>query len=488
MTLFRINADGADGEIRRATFNDAEHVVAPAVAARAMELNGGYVPQSEWTKSAPAWNGTPVTLSHPTDDDGRPVLANMPDVAEQSWLGRFFNVQAANDGETLEGDVWLNVDRASELGDDAQSVVDNVEAGEPVDVSTAYFADRLESGEYDGEQREAVVGNLRPEHLAVLPNDEGKCSVEDGCGVPTPPSANAADITAVDPGETVVVTDGGEPFQADDADTTADGGDSSAEAEDLDGNSGTDDEGDSTDSPEADGADRDVEPDENAIRRAYNALASVMGGEGSPPGQDSEPIANDAGGTSGVDSLNDMSDNDTMIDALVENHGYDRDVAEEIPDEALATTYEQLTNDDGDCGCGGATTNDGGDDADADGDDNDTPTDPQFNAEELADELADQFVTQDALEDALDSITERQKRQSKIDDIVANSDDYDAETLAETPEEVLGNIHEDVMSNTASTTFAARPGAAANGGGDGDLDKWEALVNKASGNGDEGGD
>ena len=57
--------------------------------------------------------------------------------------------------------------------------------GDIIEVSTGYFADKLdESGEFEGEEYDGVQINLRPDHLAILPNTIGACSVDDGCGFP----------------------------------------------------------------------------------------------------------------------------------------------------------------------------------------------------------------------------------------------------------------------------------------------------------------
>jgi hypothetical protein len=159
--------------VRRETFQDREFIVAPVVPIQAMRLDGGYVPESHVAKSAPAWNGTPVTLNHPRDASGNLVSANSPDVAEKTWLGYLFNNRAVDD--KMKGEIWIDVANA------ADDIVERIENGEPMSVSTSYFGDKLEPGVYDGAHREQVMGNIRPDHLALLPNKSGRCTIEDGC-------------------------------------------------------------------------------------------------------------------------------------------------------------------------------------------------------------------------------------------------------------------------------------------------------------------
>jgi hypothetical protein len=177
-------------EVRRETFQGRKFLVAPVVPIRAMNLDNGYVPKTHVAKSAPAWNGTPVTLNHPRDSDGRLVSANSPGVANKTWLGWLFNNQVINGGDATQGEIWIDEQNARGLDGEAEEIVDRLENGDPLTVSTSYFGDKLEPGTYDGKQRSDVMGNLRPDHLAILPNKEGKCSIEDGC-VAGPQAANS---------------------------------------------------------------------------------------------------------------------------------------------------------------------------------------------------------------------------------------------------------------------------------------------------------
>lgn len=172
---------GSGGSLRRENLEGREHLVAPVRAMQAMRLDGGYVPAAHVEASVPAWNGTAVTLNHPRTPRGELTSANDPALVEKVWLGRYFNAAYDPDAEALDGEVWIDTARAEEMGGGAGEVVEMLENGSEVSVSTSYFADRLPPGEYDGEHREVVAGNIRPDHLAMLPNKDGRCSIEDGC-------------------------------------------------------------------------------------------------------------------------------------------------------------------------------------------------------------------------------------------------------------------------------------------------------------------
>lgn len=54
-----------------------------------------------------------------------------------------------------------------------------------LEVSTGYWHDgRQQAGSVNGERYKEVQRSLLPDHLAILPNERGACSVKDGCGTP----------------------------------------------------------------------------------------------------------------------------------------------------------------------------------------------------------------------------------------------------------------------------------------------------------------
>ena len=460
--LLRINDDLVAGSVRREMFMGDEYVVAPATAARAMELNGGYVPKAEWLKSAPAWNGTPITLSHPTNDNGTPVLANDPSVMEQSFFGFFFNATAADDGDRLDGETWLNVDRAADLGEDAQTVVQQAENGEQVEVSTAYFGDRLESGEYDGEHREAVVGNLRPEHLAMLPNETGKCSIEDGCGIHA--SMNVSDVSV---GETFVLV------SADDDSMSS----VSDEPSDDDASGSTDTAGSDAD-VDANAGDRSMIND--WFEKGRNLFGIASSNSTVRNNNSNEPAESGDGNSKTMDK----ETREELINKLVENHGFTQDSAAALGDNCLKLTVDQFengsTDDDGQTDGTDTTTNaDGGSDDDNTVDD---PTDVQAIANAVAEQVESSVM--DSVEQQITEFkNEQQKpqRDALINQITEHSDlseDY-LNSIDELDE--LQKLANAVVPSTNTTTFAAATGARANnaGGSDDALDEVESMINKA---------
>ncbi|WP_408954740.1 DUF2213 domain-containing protein [Natroniella sp. ANB-PHB2] len=191
---------------RRETYLNREYLVAPVVAVKPKVLNGEKLPFDELAYSWQSWEGVPLTLNHPTKE-GQKVAANRLDVRENYYIGRFHNVSFDFEAEELKGEVWLDIERCQQFGGEAKEVLDIIEEGEEaVEVSTGYYrlVERAE-GVFKGQSYNGVQRNILPDHLAVLPNDTGACSVEDGCGIKTNQSESNSVIEAINKGFSKVI-------------------------------------------------------------------------------------------------------------------------------------------------------------------------------------------------------------------------------------------------------------------------------------------
>lgn len=185
VTQFITHASTVSGLLtpRIATMNGRKHLVVPVVALVAGVVNGMLVEADELRKFADAWNGRPIPIRHP-QSGGDYVSANSPEIIERQVVGQFFNAHIV-DGHKLVGDLWLDIAKCEALGGDALATLRRLEAGQPVEVSTAYFADVNPTiGNHNGQPYTGIQRNLRPDHLALLPDDVGACSWKDGCGAP----------------------------------------------------------------------------------------------------------------------------------------------------------------------------------------------------------------------------------------------------------------------------------------------------------------
>jgi hypothetical protein len=148
-------------------------------------LNGSkgplYYPSDEIAKNYLAWNGMPIVLNHPTDN-GNHVSARDPKVLDKFQIGQVFNSRINGKGK-LQADAWFDVER-TRLVD--RRVLANLEAGKPIELSTGLFTDNEPAPQgvtFNGKPYSEIARNYVPDHLAVLPDQTGACSIKDGCGI-----------------------------------------------------------------------------------------------------------------------------------------------------------------------------------------------------------------------------------------------------------------------------------------------------------------
>lgn len=182
--LFTIACNLAGG-IRREVLNGRLYVVAPATILVAGVLNGsdgpGYYPPEKVVDQPAAWNHVPVTLYHPVANDGSKVSAGTPGVLDKQGCGFLLNSSAKNG--KLKTEVWLDVELADRLD---RRLVSALETGKPMEVSTGVFLSKQQAPEgstHNGVVYEWVVTGMQPDHLAILPDGKGACSLRDGCGL-----------------------------------------------------------------------------------------------------------------------------------------------------------------------------------------------------------------------------------------------------------------------------------------------------------------
>lgn len=155
-----------------------EWIVMPIRFIKSMNLDKGYVPENEVQDATMRWEGTPIVTDHP-QKNGRFVSV---DDGSKSVIGEIRNPQSilTNDTVTM-GEAWIDPDSIQDEEDKA--VLEAIRNKKTLSVSSAYVGEIMPSGEYDGDYREQVRGNLQPDHVAVFEDKDGRCSIEDGCFV-----------------------------------------------------------------------------------------------------------------------------------------------------------------------------------------------------------------------------------------------------------------------------------------------------------------
>lgn len=186
---------------REETFLGRTYLIAPVVSMVQGVRTPGNIGEpelalmSEFDKTLTQWNGRPIVLNHPHNADDEAETANIPTMYDEYACGFIFN--SVIDGDKLKQEVWLDVERCEEKGGEFQEALDLMRDGEVMNVSTGLFCDAIaKRGTYQGETYKAVWRNITPDHLALLPNMLGACSVADGCGTPRENAVKAETVEA----------------------------------------------------------------------------------------------------------------------------------------------------------------------------------------------------------------------------------------------------------------------------------------------------
>ena len=158
------------------------HAVVPVVMLTQGVLPGSqgalFYPSDEIAASVATWNGKACVVYHPMLFS-TPVTATSPEVFDRQKVGVVFN--ATFDGRRLKAEAWIDVERVKVVDN---RVWESIRVGRPMEVSTGLFVDQVpQVGVYNGRQFYAVARNFRPDHLAILPDQKGACSIKDGCGL-----------------------------------------------------------------------------------------------------------------------------------------------------------------------------------------------------------------------------------------------------------------------------------------------------------------
>jgi len=132
-----------------------------------------YYPPEELAKTPAVWNHKPVVVYHPKSD-----TACSPEVLTNRKIGIMMNTKW-EEGK-LKTEAWLDMDRVKEVD---ERVSNAIEKGQMLEVSTGLYLDLEEKeGTWNSESYVGVATNYRPDHLAILPDIRGACSIDDGAG------------------------------------------------------------------------------------------------------------------------------------------------------------------------------------------------------------------------------------------------------------------------------------------------------------------
>jgi hypothetical protein len=170
-------------QTRLEDFEGKKHLVVPVVMlVEGVHKNSAgamFYPASEIMQFPKSWDGVPVPILHPIDEQGMPLSANNPEIIEKQSVGRVWNTFW--DGEKLRAEVWIDVEKTKKIAPEVLAAIQN---DRQLEISTSHWGENeLKTGEWNGEEYDMIARAIRPDHLALLPGQTGACSWDDGCGI-----------------------------------------------------------------------------------------------------------------------------------------------------------------------------------------------------------------------------------------------------------------------------------------------------------------
>jgi len=169
--------------VHQDTMEGKDYIVAPAQMITEGVHNGSdgpiFYPADELAKITSVWNYKPVVVYHP-EVNGICVSACSPDQISARKVGVLMHTSWDGTTKKLGTETWLDPTRMAAVDN---RVAEAIENNEMMEVSTGLYMDlERTEGEWNGEKYIGIARNMQPDHLALLPDVKGACSIEDGAG------------------------------------------------------------------------------------------------------------------------------------------------------------------------------------------------------------------------------------------------------------------------------------------------------------------
>lgn len=182
-SLAQVVANLSVPKARRVMVKNKEYLVAPLTLIVPGVLNGSdgplFYPPEQIAASCKDWEGMPLVANHPKKD-GRYVSANTDGVLRKAGLGVVRNPRVTDSGK-LVAEGWFDVAKCNKVD---PRILYNVRNGKPVELSTGLFTqNKAAYGVYNKKAFNAIATDYIPDHVAILMDERGACSLDDGCGV-----------------------------------------------------------------------------------------------------------------------------------------------------------------------------------------------------------------------------------------------------------------------------------------------------------------
>lgn len=171
--------------VRRETENGTAYLVAPATIMRKGVFHGSMGPvlygEKVLAEKPERWDKFAIVNTHPKVGNDY-VSVQTGKFLANTGVGDLRNTAWVEGENRLATELWFEEKKAKKVN---PTIVLNLNSGKPFNVSTGLLEAKFTgaSGEWDGVKYVAELESYEPDHLAVLTNQEGACSIKHGCGV-----------------------------------------------------------------------------------------------------------------------------------------------------------------------------------------------------------------------------------------------------------------------------------------------------------------
>lgn len=158
--------------------------VVPVTIAKHGVMSGSnkavYYPDEVWSSTFNRWDKQPVIINHVYNEEGNPVSCRTEDSLDEVCVGFVDNTRYEDN--KLKTEFWLSEDRLYQVN---STVAELLKARKNLEVSTGLFSKTkpAEDGAiFNGSSYKKVLVDYVADHVAILTDEKGACSVSDGCG------------------------------------------------------------------------------------------------------------------------------------------------------------------------------------------------------------------------------------------------------------------------------------------------------------------
>jgi hypothetical protein len=166
--------DAAAGKKRYEYMDGKQYLVVPGTIQTEGVHEGSQgkllYPGSELGKFPGVWNAKPAVVYHPTAN-GDGVSACDPVILETQGVGILLKTDCQPTDNKLKTEFWLDENKLRRL---APSTHKSLSENKAVQVSTGLWHDlEATAGVWNGQKYDGIVRNIRPDHVAILPDQQG---------------------------------------------------------------------------------------------------------------------------------------------------------------------------------------------------------------------------------------------------------------------------------------------------------------------------